>query len=342
MIKRGEDVHIAYAANGPFASPLAAAGARLHKLSTRGNYDPTLFVGLLVLLRQIKPVLVQTWLPQMDILGGCAALIAGIPYVMTERTSAAYYGVGLKNRLRIAIAQKSAAVVANSLSGRQYWLDRTKRPILEVIRNGIPFESISIAAATDSHGIEQGREIVVFAGRYVPEKNLGNLLEGLRIALDRRLGATALLFGEGPCENQVRTFVERDALDNRIRLMGFTEDLWSWLRSARVFVSVSTIEGNPNALLEAIAARCPVVVSDIKAHREFLCEDSAYLVPAGDPNAIAAAILDILSRPCVARHKAALAYEHVSRWSVQAMTSQYTDLYRRILEKSGAREAQAI
>ena len=73
-------------------------------------------------------------------------------------------------------------------------------------------------------------------------------------------------------------------LADRVRLVGFVPDAWAWMKRASVLVSPSLFEGHPNVVLEAAACGCPLVVSDIPAHREFLDGENAVLVDTGDPD----------------------------------------------------------
>jgi hypothetical protein len=69
-------------APGPNSSRPAVT---LHRIPARGNHDPRLALRLIRLVRTLRPQLVQTWLPQMDVLGGLAARIAGTPWILCER-----------------------------------------------------------------------------------------------------------------------------------------------------------------------------------------------------------------------------------------------------------------
>ena len=65
------------------------------------------------------------------------------------------------------------------------------------------------------------------------------------------------------------------------------------MKASDAFVSTSTFEGQPNAVLEAMACGCPLVVSDIPAHREFLDDQTAAIVPL-KKDAFVKAILYVL------------------------------------------------
>ena len=110
-------------------------------------------------------------------------------------------------------------------------------------------------------------------------------------------------------------------------MLGYTAELWAWLRRADVFVSASAFEGNPNTVLEAAASGCPMVLSDIAAHREILDRDCAWIVSADSPEPIASAICEAIANPALASGKAARARARVAAHGVAEVTSQYIDLY---------------
>src|SRR5437868_4101727 len=121
LVSRGWEVHIAAAEGGQYFDRLRNCGVTIHHLRKVGNYDPRILVQLIKIIHRVRPEIVQTWIRQMDVLGGLAALLAGIPFVLTERTSAANYKGDWKDRIRLSIGSKAAAIVCNSEGGCSYW-----------------------------------------------------------------------------------------------------------------------------------------------------------------------------------------------------------------------------
>jgi glycosyltransferase involved in cell wall biosynthesis len=216
-----------------------------------------------------------------------------------------------------------------------YWRSRATNVRLQLIRNGIPIDRIQSVVAGDVKelGLPSETELIVFAGRLSPEKNLPTLIAAVEKVLGRRRGAVLLIFGEGPLRGFLEERIKESAFSQRIRWMGYAPDLWRWIRPARIFVSVSQFEGNPNAVLEAMAIGCPLVVSDIPAHREILDESSARFCGT-DVEEIAAAIEEVFADPPSASARAVAARSRAQGWSIEVTARQYLQLYEMLASQS--------
>src|SRR4030095_15906440 len=106
---------------------------------------------------------------------------------------------------------------------------------------------------------------------------------------------------------------------------------WALMKAASVFVSLSDYEGCPNAVMEAMACGCPLVVSDIPAHREIVDQECAFLVEQGNARQAATAIIDVLRNSGPTQRRASNAKEKTRRWSVSATAKQYENLYKDII-----------
>lgn len=339
LVGRGCEVHVALFHGGPNYERLVGAGAQVHRLRASSNFDPRIAWQISGLIRRLRPDLVQTWTPQMDVMGGLAALATRTPFIVSERGSSLAYPPGWRARLRAGIAGRARMVIANSDAGRTYWSGQLPRSTsIHVVRNAVPFEELGGARAVphdEAPGLRPDDELILFAGRFSEEKNLSTLLPALRAVLGEREQAVALLFGEGPERRARLEQVEAYGLGRRLQMPGYTQCLGGWLSRAGVFVSVSRHEGHPNTVLEAVAHRCPVVVSDIPQHREFLDDESAELVPESDPSALASAILRILTDRDRARARAERALVKIAHLSPRSAGDQYLEHYRRALEGTG-------
>jgi glycosyltransferase involved in cell wall biosynthesis len=336
------DLHVALIREGPNFARLAASGATIHRLRAASNYDPRLVMQVFSLVRRLRPDVMQTWLTQMDVLGGAIAARTRTPRILSERASAAYYPPTLKNRLRVALARGAALVQANSAEGAKYWAVVQPHVPRVVIPNAVAVHEIEATPALDRQALSGGRRIILAAGRFDRQKNVERLVDALALVLRRHDDAIAVVAGHGPQEEEIRRIVAKLGLGERFRLPGYISDLWSWMKAASVFVSVSHFEGQPNVVVEAAACRCPQVLSDIPEHRELLGDcRSALLVDRRDPEAIAAAIENVLDAPTAAAERAARAFEVVAHWTPPEIAARHIEIYERVLAALAA-PARAI
>jgi glycosyltransferase involved in cell wall biosynthesis len=318
----GCTVHVAILAGGVNLKRVEASGATLHRLQARGNRDPLIPVKLFRLVRRLRPAVVQTWLPQMDVFGGAAALATRTPWILSERCSGSHYDRGARETLRRLVGRFADLVVANSESGLTAW--QQSRGI--VIRNAVRFDEIEEASADPTdYG---SAKVVLFAGRMAAVKNVPTFLRAVREAMEQR-DVIALVCGSGPFTDEVRTLSADPK--NRIRLLGHCDNLPSLLKRADMLVAPSWHEGNPNVVLEAAAARCPLILSDIAAHRALFDEQSARFAPPDDARAFAAAIVETIDDPARARARAERAHEIVRPWTVDRAARAYLDVYQQLL-----------
>lgn len=329
----GLEVHVASIAGGPYLPLLEESAATVHRLRASGNHDPLILLRLVRLIRALHPDIVQTWLLQMDVLGGIAAKLSGAAWIMTERASEPHYRRSFKGAARRSLGRHADAVVANSVRGGRYWEGfGASRQRQYVIPNGIPLDDIEAAPAVRIAGVPEDAPIILFAGRLVDQKNLLVMLDGIRRVL-ATTGAHAVICGEGPAQARLLEEIRRAGLEGRVHLVGFREDFWSLLKTAFAFISVSLYEGRPNTILEAMAAGCPLVVSDIPEHREFLDPDVALLVDPTDPEAVAAALQHLLANRSAAQERAARARLRASAFSLTASQAHYHAVYDDVLKR---------
>jgi glycosyltransferase involved in cell wall biosynthesis len=337
LVRIGCDVHVGYVHSGPNMNRLQATGATLHRVSALGNYDPQILGRLLAMIRKINPDVVQCWLLQMEVLGGLASVLTRTPWIFSERSSHAAYPASAKSWLRVKMGLLATAIVSNSEGGERYWRAQGRgRLRCHIIPNGLPLEEIADAptATAKDAGVTADEPLVLTAGRFGPEKNLDVLIRAIQLVVARHPAKT-ICCGEGPLRSGVEELVARSGLAGRVRTVGYAPNLWSLMKRATVTVSVSLFEGSPNVVLEAMACGCPLVVSDIPAHRELLDEQAAILVDPRNPRLIAEAIIQVLSDRDGAAQRARVAYDRVQRYSLSAVARQYADLYRELAAPSG-------
>ena len=301
----------------------------LHRLPSTSSYSFRNVLGAHRIVRQWKPDVIQTWLPMMDVVGGMLAKIHGVPHIVSERTEPGRFS---RDTLRRRIGAQAAAVVCNSHGGCAYWSKHVDLNRLHLIRNGLPLEEIKHASLLDrqSIGLSHDDEIILFVGRLASPKNLQVMLAGVERVLDQREQAVFVMLGDGPLRSEINAQVSTSPHCDRIHVMGFCSNAWSWMREACAVVAVSHFEGDPNVAMEAAACGCPLVLSDIKAYRDVLGNGAAEFVDKDDPASICNGLFNVLSGGTVVKDCVDRARRVSAERSISAMVDAYMGIYREV------------
>jgi glycosyltransferase involved in cell wall biosynthesis len=253
--------------------------------------------------RQLKAVF-ERWRPDVvvahgfpeHILGRQAALAAGVPRMLhVEHNSKERY-TPAKLSAAQALVPDTAALVGVSEGVRSYMLSQGFDPAkTTAIPNGIDLHRFEQA---DAMAFAQREAAVVMVARYGSQKDQLTLVRAMAALRDAH-GLRAPLYLAGGGKALHRRRVEREVmqlgLQSQVRLMGHCADVPAFLMRQRVFVLSTHFEGMPLALIEAMAAGCACVGSDVIGVREVIeHERTGLLVPEGDPQALADALLRLL------------------------------------------------
>ncbi|MCK4391570.1 glycosyltransferase [Candidatus Bipolaricaulota bacterium] len=140
--------------------------------------------------------------------------------------------------------------------------------------------------------------VILAVGRLTRQKDFKTLIEAFKLVREKR-AARLVIVGVGEASAQLEDLIRRSGQASEIAMPGFVENPYAYMARATVFVLSSAWEGFGNVLVEALTCGCPVVSTDCPSGPAEILEDGKYghLVPVGDANAMARAILDTLENP---------------------------------------------
>jgi glycosyltransferase involved in cell wall biosynthesis len=309
--------------------------------------------GIRTLLLSERPDIVHTTLFNSDLAGRLGAAGLRIP-VLTSLVNTSYDPVRLRDpnvramRLRLlrmvdgwtarhmtthfhAVTRgvKDAAIRDLKIpADRITVIERGRDPS----RLGVP-DPVRRERARERLGLSPGDEVLVSVGRQEFQKGQRYLIEAM-VELSRLRPNTVLLIAgrRGHVSEELERLLHETELGDRVRLLGFVEDVPEVLAAADVFVFPSLYEGLPGALIEAMAIGLPIVATDIDAIREVLEPGrNAILVPSASPSHLSGAVLRLLSegdtrRAFGSRSRAIFEERFTLDASVQRMMAMYENV----------------
>jgi glycosyltransferase involved in cell wall biosynthesis len=170
---------------------------------------------------------------------------------------------------------------------------------------------------------KDGEPVIVGIGRLTRQKDFPTLIRAFA-AVRKKLPCRLTILGEGKDRDNLEHLTKQLSLSEKIDMPGFVENPYAYLKRAALYVLSSAWEGSPNALTEALALGVPVVATDCPSGPRETLKDGAIgrLVPVGDPDALAAAMLATLSAP----PDEILLKSAVREYTAEVSSQRYLDL----------------
>jgi len=163
-------------------------------------------------------------------------------------------------------------------------------------------------AAVDHPWLNQRVEtpVIMGLGRLTPQKDFSTLLRAFAL-VRTHIPARLIIAGEGPERGKLQSLAEDLGITADIDLVGYVPDPLPWLARSRLFVLSSRYEGLANVLVEALAAGTNVLATDCPSGPREILRDGkvAPLVPIGDANTMASAMITCLRGEWVTNHSEA-------------------------------------
>lgn len=276
-----------------------------------------------------------------NLLGRPAARRLGIPAIAVSRGwTQATWKVRLYEALdRFHLRYLDRVVCVSEGQARKVRQAGTPAALVRVIRNAIFTDRFGEPdepgrAFLQAFFAQPRTHLIGAAGRLSPEKGFGDLVTAAAEVVRAFPHAGFLLFGDGPLQSALTRQIVGLRLENNVVLAGFRADLDRWLPNFDAFVLPSYTEGLPNVVLEASAARVPVIATAVGGTPEAL-EDAqgGFLVPPGDTAMLVRRIAELLGDVRLRETLGMGGYYHVrDHFTFAAQADQYVQLFQELLE----------
>ena len=310
------------------------AGIEVHSLGLKTKLDFSAVIRLRILLKEVKPDILHTYLLHSNVLGRIVGRLTGVPRIIgSERTigQARYWGrllTKLTNPLTDAVevnSQTGAIAIEDNLG--------VPREKIELVRPGVNLGEYSKptdgAEIRTDLGLNQDQHLALYVGRLRPVKGVEFGLRAFALAKDKRPNLYMALAGEGEQLYNLQNLVDALGINNHVKFLGVRNDLPDLLAAADSILMPSLNEGFPRTAIEAMAAGKPIVATRVGGTPEAIIDGkTGILVPAKDIRAMAKALISLIDDPLL-RDRLGVAGAKLARenYSIDDYVSRLDELY---------------
>ena len=332
--KRFQPLIICLNDEGLFAAQAQAAGVEVIALHKGGPADLKVLIRLMRWMRSRRIDVVHTHLWGANLWGRLAARLAGVETIIATEHNVDTWKRWYHLSLDRILADWTTQLVAVSQAVREFYESRgVGVGRWQVICNGVAEGSghpRERGPAYRSLGIVDGEPVVGLIGRLVPAKAPEVFVEAVARAARALPSMRALIIGDGPLRGQIEAQVRRAGLEKTVIITGVRDDVPDLLAGMDALVFSSEREGLSMAMLEAMAAGVPVIATEVGGTPELIDSPSAgMLVPPRQPDALAEALVDLLSHPVKAQTIREAARRRVEQtFTLQRLIADHEALYQ--------------
>jgi L-malate glycosyltransferase len=290
---------------------------------------PRSIIGLFFLLRRLKADIVHTYFTTSNTMGIIIAAMAGVRYRISSRRDMGFNVTNADLHLLRFSNRFASRIIVNAECVKQRTIECECVPPnrVNVIYNAI---SINDWQDTDIDQKRGGHPIVgIVANLNRPVKKVDLFIKAAAIVKSRNTDAAFYIIGDGYLRAGLEKLASDLGLGSSVSFLGRQDDVQHYLQNMTVGVICSDSEGLSNAIMEYMAACLPVVATDVGGNRELVQHaETGVLVPPNNEEALAFALLDLLSDRDKCKLMGRTGYEYIqSHFSLQKMLMETLSIY---------------
>jgi len=325
---------IACPPQSPLAERAKAIGLKVFPVQMHGEWDLLAVCKLKKIIRKNSIKIVHLHSPHAHALGLLAAKSDGNCKVVLSRRVDFPIKKNILSRLKYSNVDRIIAI--SKRVKRVLVADGLLEEKIDVVYSGVDIDRfrnvegdyLISELALDKHKLRIGN-IAALAWH----KDHKTLLEAAKIVVDEFLEVNFLIAGEGPLRREIEILIKRLNLEEKVKLLGFRQDIPEILSVLDLFVLSSSWEGLGTSLLDAFASRVPVVATNVGGIPEIVKDRvNGILVPPNNPGILARAIIHLLKNRNFARQMAEEGFRLVKeKFSIERMVEETKKIYDRLV-----------
>jgi glycosyltransferase involved in cell wall biosynthesis len=326
----------------PFVQAMRSRGIPTATLPIRGRLDWELLPNLVRFIRKGRYDCVHTHLIHADFYGGLAAKLAHIPYICSTRhNDDAFRRHPLMRQLLHWHSQCFHEVICISNYVKQF--TQTVEGVLSDKLTVIPY-GFSVLEKSDDRtwrsqmGWTEETPVLGNVARLTAQKGQHVLLQAMPLVLQHFPNTRLVMVGDGELRLSLQQLATELDLTNHVHFLGYQANAAAFMANFDLLVHPSAWEGFGLVLLEAMAAKLPIVATEVSAIPEIVQSgETGLLVPPENPVALAQAICQMLDDRAVAQKMGLAGYQRLQQhFTVQAMVDRTSQLYQQLQRTNSA------
>jgi glycosyltransferase involved in cell wall biosynthesis len=285
------------------------------------------------LCREYCPDVVHTHGFRPDVVDGWAALAEGISVVSTCHgfVESNWRGRAFQWLQRRALRRFDAVIAVSASIASKLRASGVPPERIHLLFNAYAEDGKPLSRESARRLLDLPDALVIgWVGRLSAEKGPDIALEAFARLHDRDV--RLLIVGEGREQTRLRERAEALGVSERLLWRGMVPNAGKLFPAFDAFLLSSRTEGTPMALLEAMAARVPIVATRVGGVPDVVDSLSAWLIESLDSEGMARALGEVLSQPELARTRAECALQRLKEhFAIGPWLSQYESIYRAVL-----------
>ena len=316
---------VCFHTEGTWFQNVTAIGEPVAVFPIHGFRRPATAAQLLAFARWCRAnsiAVLQTCEVYSNIFGLPAGALASVPVRIGSRRGFVEPR-GLQQLQRAAYSAAHCIVANSRAAAERLRIEGIPQNKIELIPNGID------PAVFPPHEYSSRPRRIAMVACLREEKRIDVLITAASRILAHYPDAEFLIAGDGTCREQLVAQARESGVIDRFQFLGHRDDVPAVLAQADLFVLPSRSEASPNSVIEAMAAGLPVVASNVGGIPELVADGrTGRLVPPGNPNALAGALLDLLEHPERAAEFGRAGRRRIEQtYSFDRMVEQFETLY---------------
>jgi len=335
-----------------FKKEIENAGLKIYPISFSRKPHSLLnikaFFQILKLLKKEKYQIVHTHTPVASFITRIAAQIARIPIVIYTVHGFHFhkYGNPFTNIIYYLLEKFAGQFMNAIITINQKDYETAKR----MFKNKKIFKLPGVGINTKKYqllrndwkqnvrknlNINWNEKVIGIVAEFNPGKRHVDLIKAAKIVIKKYPQTKFIFVGDGPLKNHSKKLIEKLNISQNFIFTGYKKDILKILSIFNIFVLPSLREGLPRSIMEAMLMEIPAVATNIRGCREEVVNgETGLLIPIKNPDALADAIIKILSNPKMAKKMGEAGKKRViEKFDEKMVLKKELKIYQELIEQ---------